>query len=209
METTLQVLEIINYCATIVLVIVAIIGLKQLKISKETRKITSKREAFKIAAEQCTYYMEKIIPEINDLDELIRKKEIDFFNKSKVKIENDKLSLIPHSDNKSLDKLIDKALTEVMTVTNMLEGFSLYFVSGVASEEVGFNTVGNTFVYSVKKYLPFYISMSQGSGYKHTMTLFMNWHKKLESEKLNKEKKKIEQKLKESKSISIKPIGTE
>ncbi|MFD2697809.1 hypothetical protein ACFSQ0_07375 [Mesonia sediminis] len=209
METTLQVLEIINYIATIILVIVAIIGLQQLKISKETRKITSKREAFKIAAEQCNFYLEKIIPEINKLNKVIEKKELDFFSKSQVNIDGEKISVVPYTENDSIERLIDKGIDEVMTVSNLLESFSLYFVSGVASEEVGFNTVGNTFVYSVKNYLPFYISMSNSGAYKHTLSLFVNWNNKIELEKLNKEKDKIEKKLKGSKTVTIKTIGTE
>ena len=58
--------------------------------------------------------------------------------------------------------------------------------------------------------MPFIVSMNdKTNGYKNTLKLFRTWNSRLESEKLIVEKGKIEAKLEKTKTISIKPIGTE
>jgi hypothetical protein len=208
METIKLILELSYYVSAIALVIIAAFGLKQISVAKETRKISSKREAFNIAANQCNQYLDKIIPEINKLDQVIKDNDLKYFTKSKADIENGEIKLTSYLDGDALNKAIDTGINEIMSVTNLLEGFSLYFVSGVASEQVAFNTVGRTFVHSVKSYLPYYVPFSQNGAYSHTLSLFLNWNNRIESEKLQKEKAKIESKLKGSKSTSIRPIGT-
>lgn len=209
MQTLKLILEICYYLSSIALVIIAAIGLKQISVAKETRQITSKREAFRIAAEQCNHYLEKIIPAINNLNQVITDKNLDYFTKSLVEIENGKISLTPYTENNTFRKSIESSVEEIMIATNLLEGFSLYFVSGVASEIVGFNTLGKTFVNSVRGFLPYYVPVSEDGSYKHTLELFVTWHTRIENEGLNREKEKIEKKILSTKTISINPIGTD
>lgn len=208
MNITLLFFEIAYYISNLILVIVAVIGLYQLKISKDTRKITSKRAAFQIAAEQCNFYIEKIIPMMNQLDDIIEQKKIDFFSKDNTIIDWNKIKFSPSFNRESTEKLLNHCIPEITSIANMLEIFSLYIISWVASDKIAFNTVGNTFIHSLKTYLPFYLVTSDGWNYKHTMTLFINWNNKIEKEKLVNKKKEIEKKLKGNKTIEINSIWT-
>lgn len=209
MENLEIIFNIINSVSVIILIIVAIIGLKQLTISKETRKIGATRDAFKLAAEQTVVFGEKIIPEINNLNDLIKENELDFFTKSTVKIEGDNISVNPYTENYSPEKMI-KIAPDLSKVLNSMEAFSLYFVSGVAAESITFETCGRSFVRTVKKLMPFVITMNnEKHSYKNILILFRTWSSRIESEKLIMEKEKIEEKLRMSKTIRIKPIGTE
>jgi hypothetical protein len=209
MENIKIILDIINSLSTIILVVVAIIGLKQLTISKETRKINAKRDSLKLAAEQTVVFGEKIIPEIDTLNNLINENKLDFFTKSIVKTEGDNISVNAYTQNYSVEKMT-KIVPNSGIVLNSLEAFSIYFVSGVAAESVTFETCGSSFVLTVNKLMPFIVSMNdKTNGYKNTLKLFRTWNSRLESEKLIVEKGKIEAKLEKTKTISIKPIGTE
>src|ERR1700735_4599151 len=66
-------LEMLYFASGIALALAAFIGLRQLRISKdniaaitETAKISARREAFRLAAEQCARYYSQIIPMFDD-----------------------------------------------------------------------------------------------------------------------------------------------
>ncbi len=213
MVTFRSIIEIIYYLSAPALVLVAFYGLKQIKIAayqlketRETRKIQSKRESFTIAAEQCKYYVEKIIPLLNNLDEIIEEKNLEFFTKSEIIIEPEIIKVKAFMENDALNKVIDECIEEVSTVLNYIEGFSVYFVSGVASDIVGFRTLGNIYVKSVKLLLPALAVRKE--GYINIKSLFMTWNSRIISETLNKDKATIEEKLKKQKTYTIDTIGT-
>ena len=68
---------------------------KQVLEAKETRIINSKRDAYKIAAEKCEYYMTTIIPLINNLDRAVKENNITFFEKSAVVIDAEGVKVKP------------------------------------------------------------------------------------------------------------------
>jgi hypothetical protein len=215
MEKLTSILEIIYFLSGPALVIAAIYGLKQLKLASEqnkqirqTRILNSTREAYTLAGDQCKYYLENIIPLINKLDQIIKDKNLDFFEKSEVKIKGEQISVKPYMADNSLDKVFEECLEELHTVVNYIEGFSVFFVSGVAADNVGFNTLGRTYTSTVKRLLPFIIPFGQDGTYKHTKSLFITWYSRIEKDNLLKEKAEVEKKLKKQKSITIDTIGT-
>lgn len=91
---------------------------------------------------------------------------------------------------------------------NSLEGYSVFYISGVAAEKVGYITTGQSFVLLVKELMPFIGPSFKKGHYKNLMLLFFMWHNRLEKEKLELEKKEIEDKLnKQGKGMDIEPIG--
>ena len=207
MEILTNILELIYFLSGPAILVVAIIGLKQITISKENRQISSTREAYKLAADQCRIYVSEIIPLMNNLDKKIKAENIDYFEKSKVIIKNNRISVEPYIADGSLKK-VDICLSELNDVWNHLETFSLFFASGIASEKVGFMSVGHTFVNNVKKILPFFIRVSNEGEYQPIYTLFGIWHSRIEKEKLIRQKSEIEKKLKGNSEIILDPIGT-
>ena len=179
---------------------------KQVNETKENRLISSKRESFKIAAEKCEHFMTTIIPLINNLDEAVVESKVSFFEKSETILTKDGINVIPRfKDKDEVSKVFDLPNLELF---NPLESFSLFFVSGVAEEKVGYLTVGHTFCSTVKKYAPLLVRLSDETYFNNTLKLFSIWSHRIEKERLEKEKTKIDKALNESKEITIEAIGT-
>src|SRR5690606_530898 len=183
METFKNILEIIYFLSGPALVIAALYGLKQIKLAseqiketRETRKVSAQREAYKIAAEQCKYYSETIIPLLNKLDKTIDDKKLEYFTKTEITIDSDKIGVKPYLNDGALDKVFSECLEELSTTINLIEGFSVYFVSGVAADIVGYKTLGRTYTRSVKKLLPIIIPFGQDKSFEHTRALFITWN---------------------------------
>jgi hypothetical protein len=209
------ILELIYFVSGPFLAFVAILGLRQIKEArnqvieaKSSRILSAKRDAFKIAADKCTYYMEIIIPLMNNLDASIKEKKVTFFEKSVVTLGTDNIKLKPHPlTEQEKETLYSLPLTELF---NPLESFALFFTSGVADEQVGYLTIGHTYCNYIKEYLPILVILSKDrSHYNNIMRLFFIWQGRKEKQRLESEKKKIEKELSGNKEIIVKPIGTE
>lgn len=201
------ILELIYLISAPVIAYFAFRALDQIKVAKNSSALSAKREAYKITAERCEYYQERIIPLFNSLYEKILEENVSFFKDSRVDISDENIIIDFAEDD------IKAVIDEILNVVNALESFSVFFVSGVGNEVIAYKTIGTTFVESVKSYLPFIIKYGQilGSGkrFNNTLKLFTIWNQRMESENLELEKKALENKLKTKKSISIKHLGEE
>jgi hypothetical protein len=214
MEKLRTFLELIYFISGPLLLYIAYKGLEQIKLgriqvneTKEARIMMAKRDAYKISAEKCEYYTSKIIPDIDNLDAEIKAKNIKFFDNSIVEISGDKITVKPNYTDDAEFNLVWEL--PVLKVFNSLESFSLYFISGVADEKIGFLTIGTTFCHSVKKYLPHLIDLTEDNDFSSIIQLFTLWNARIENNKLEKEKERIENELNKSKPKSINTIGTE
>lgn len=208
-------LEIIYYISGPLLAFFAFKALAQIKETRkqanearETRITNAKRSSYQLAAEKCDFYLNVIIPKINNLDAVIREQNITFFEKSQVEVSNTNIKVKPAFKDEGER---NKVLLEIpcLEVFNPIESFSLFFVSGIADEKIAYLTVGTTFLGSVKRYLPLYVILSNGKHFNNTFKLFMIWHNRREKEILEKEKHAIEQKLNKNISLEVKNIGAE
>ena len=209
MENILQGIETIYYLtAGPILVYLAYKGLGQIKVAKENSRINSKREAFKTAAEQCTIYADKIVPLAQNFKEELKANNNSFLESFKVTFTEKGFNIklekeIKQDDIDQLNK--SEHLTHLI---NSLEGYSVFYISGVAAEKVGYITTGQSFVRLVKELMPFIGPSFKEGHYKNLMLLFFMWHNRLEKEKLELKKKEIEDKLnKQGKGMDIEPIG--
>lgn len=206
MELTKNILEIIYYLtAGPFLVCIAIKGLKQIKVAKENSRANNKREAFKSAAVQCGVYADKIVP----LTQGLQNEKLTFFDKFDVSFTEKGFKIKPKGEitEKEIEKLNKSSyLTDL---TNALEGFSVYFISGVAAEKVRYITTGKGYCKVVKMLMPVIGLEFKKGHYKNIMLLFFEWNNRLEKEKLELEKREIEKKLNnKDEGLQINPIGT-
>ncbi|MGV0967280.1 hypothetical protein [Empedobacter falsenii] len=130
MEDIKNILEVIYFLTGPFLVIIALYGLKQIRLAsvqiretRESRRISSQREAYQIAAEQCKYYLETIIPLVNNLDKIIKEKNLEYFSKTEITINSDEINIKPYLDDGALDKVFDECLEELLNTINLIEGF--------------------------------------------------------------------------------------
>jgi hypothetical protein len=74
-----NVLEVLYFCSGIVFVFVAIRGLRQIKVSKQIAVTTAKREAYKLASEQCDMFASRVVPSIYNLHTALGEANVTLF----------------------------------------------------------------------------------------------------------------------------------
>lgn len=210
------ILEIIYFISGPALVVIAYLALSQIKVAKqqieaqrETTRISAKRDSLRVTSEQVAKYGSEIIPLQSALFKKIKSEEVNYFAKSKVTIADNKLSTTPCADKKEIEKL-GLITQEFVSTMNSMEGFSVYFTSGVADEEIAFRSISVTFCDSISKLLPLLIPMTDGENrFTSTMKLFMIWHTRLQKEDMEKQKANLEEKLKSQNIQTIRPFGSD
>lgn len=206
LEKLKEILEIVYLLSGPALVFLAYKALDQIKVTKELAQVSAKREAYKATADECKYYSEKIMPLINDLDSKVKNFDVQFLTKSKVKVENNSISVSPFYKYEHHEKAMDEIYLELSAVINALSDFSTYFMSGVADEKLAFKSMSYTYCDTVKKYAPVLVPLTTKED--STFQLFTIWNTRIEKEKALEEKKKLEEKIKKTIDITVNPIGT-
>lgn len=209
-DKTKEILEILNHItAGPVLAIVAFWGLKQIKVTKDAAELSSKRDAYKIAADQCNIFAEKIIPLSGKFQAEVTDGNIKFFDKFDVNIEPNSIKMILREEisKKDLEKIYSSQ--NLTFLLNYIEGFSMYFVSGVADEKVGYNACGRVYCSTVSKLIPILLPKFEDDLFQNTAKLFLLWYHRNERRKLTGQKEEIEKKLNKEQKIKIDLVGLE
>lgn len=195
---------------------IAFLALGQIRVAKEqmeeqkrSLKLTSKRDALKLTAEQVTLYCDKTIPLQNTLSAKLELHNVEILEKFEIEFGSNSIKVIPPEENFKFEEFTVFA-KEFIDVANSMESFSTYFVSGVADEKFAYLSLGSTFCNSMKKMAPILIPISKdGRHFSATLELYRIWGLRLENEDLEKQKLEINRKLKSKKQVSTKVIGTD
>jgi hypothetical protein len=204
-------LELLSFVSGPVLVVVAILALKQISIAKGDVQVRSRREAASLATTQCQRYYSEIIPLLNELDELINQKEIPEYRGEIADFCQDDILKNPTWAIKWLSKT-DDLLKLWIQVLNSLESFAIYFTTGVADEEIAFSTIGLSYCNTVKKLYAFIATgriKGKNKHFEHIVTLYKLWSSRLEKYNLEDQLDEMQSKIKSIKVKTIKPIGTD
>ena len=151
------VLEVLYFLSGVTIAVIALKGLRQVRAAAEQARLASeqlgfareiadtnsKREAAKLAAEQCKYFAEQCVPAYKVLQDKYREKKLSFFHaklrpgEPHFKVKND------HFENANCDSaLIEREYPQVefetLNVLNRLEFFSILFADEIADEEIGY-----------------------------------------------------------------------
>lgn len=207
MESFRCVLELVYFASGPVIVVLAIIGLKQLKTAKSIARKTAKRESLKLAADQCEYYHRHIIPLQNELFDAIASRGVTFFEKAEVTIRSDAVRVKYSPDDDFFDQIM-KVVSELTAALNAMEAFAVFFTSGVADESVAFSSLGRSFCNTTQKLLPKIVFYCQTGHFHNLYHLFLMWNSRLEAGELLREKENIEARLKSVDNKFITPVGT-
>jgi hypothetical protein len=204
----MEIIQFLYYLSSPILVILAGIGLYQLKISKDNAKISAKRESMLVAAEQCKYLLSVTMPLTDKFELALEKNGITFFEDAVVEVEEDGYRVKAQMKNGELEKL-DKLTSDSVAVYNSLESFATFFTSGVADEQLAFNSVGSAYCDVVKTYLPELLPFNEyGKHYNNIIELFSLWNRRLEAIETILEKQRVDEKMKKIDNKYIKPLGT-
>lgn len=190
------------------LLLIGYLALSQIKVSKENAKIAAKRESYRLAAEQLSFFSQIIIPRINIADNYIKENGILFFKNSTVQIESSNIKIVRYLPKGEKEKIINfVAETDITETFNLTESVAIYFTGGLASEELAFSSIGYSYVYMVKKFLPLILINEERVDYKNLIDLFILWSNRIENQNLIEQKKSLDKKIVDYKYKSISPIG--
>jgi hypothetical protein len=202
------IMETLFFIATIALAVFAFKALDQLRIAKEIARTSAKREAFKLAAEQCRYFAEQVVPSSNTVAAKCKQLNLASFASPKFEIVTGEIVSHDFSDD-ALSTDFAKCALELMAFLNTIEAFSIFFVEGIAEELVAYRETGVTFCKTMRLFMPaVYQFRKYGVRYESTVKLYEIWNARMTSEKLLAERKSIDTSLKGLRKDGIKPIGT-
>ncbi len=185
-----------------------VIGIYQLRQQRNLSKTQAQREAYRIAGERCDYYGREVIP----LDILLTKEmeasNCELLKKCKVDVSDEGISIKPEGITKDDAEKMNLHAEKLSKCINSVEGFAVFFVTGVADDNVGFLTCGRAFVGFFEKYLPVYaMSNSLEHHAKATQTLYSRWKGRIRQLELVAQQEEIKKKLNPKKAKPAKPFG--
>lgn len=212
-DSTKSIVENLYLLSGPLIFLIGIIGLVQLKLTKKAIIISSQRSSAQLAAEQVEMYNNNIIPMQDNL----------FIERSKEKVS--KISYKQGEFNrKSIYALLGedtakkysfesgrlKTAIPFLRVINAMEAFSIYFIKGVADEEIAFSSVGQTFCDTIKS-LHFDIAIvktDEDAAFQNTIELYKLWSSRIEKNNLFNKKEQLTNELNKIFDKKIPPIGT-
>ena len=221
-QTLRTILEIIYFISAPILVFLGVKGLRQIKIGSEQLRQTkvisnlqARRDAAKLAAQQCEIFSQIITNEFNTWMEYIESKNVPLFLKGAIE---EKVTTQAGSKTASFKlingKFIDyrqeicEAFPYGMPLANKLEAFAVYMVKGVADEAVTFAPCSDIFCKAVRSLLPLLLIEHDANGtFDNTLSLYLIWNERRNKLKILLEKNKLEEQLKQMTDIKVMPIG--
>ncbi len=196
-DVIINTLQGASHIATVGLLIVAAIGLKQLSISKKAANATAKRDSIKAANEQIRYFGETIIPLVNKMDTYIAKNNITLLDESSFEIKDDRIEVALRPNGAQGAKQFNMIGEHVLAIINNLEILSTVFVSGLADEKVAFKTIGKAYCSITEKCMPIIATITEHDKhyYQNSIELYRCWNDRIEKSSLQEQKKEIENEL--------------
>lgn len=203
-----QALEVLYYLSGIVIAIAAVRGLRQLTITRQVARENAKREAYKLAGDECRHFAHEVVPLQFALEKLIREKNIQSFTNRNFVVEKGEIKT--HNFDLGLfQKELPIFSESLATFLNELEAFAIFFASGVAAEEIGYRETSTAFCHAVERYMPAIFTMRLVNvRYESTVKLYEIWHGRQLAENISSQMKKLEDAAKQLPKETIKPIGT-
>lgn len=197
-------LEVFYFGAGILLPIIAAFALRQIQLAKDQLRVTkeiartsAKRESYRAAIEQCEALSKIVVPLDFKIDKFLEEHGVSYFEKAKFEPSEHGLRIdLAEIDDADLEKLNEIAplLTDLI---NSLEVFAIYFLSGIAYEEIGFHSQGKYFVEKAEMVAKLLAVCKPGADEcQHIWPLYKKWKDRIEHQRLVVEKKKIDAKLK-------------
>lgn len=223
-------LDYLSKLSSFGLFIVACIGLNQLKIAKKDIRVKSERESITLTGEICTKYGNEIIILFQEIYKTISKSKYkEKINEIMKKLGNElKENEICEGFFKKSDHWFElisiymdiDLIDDFNLLANQLEGISIYFIKGVANEEIAFAPMGESFC-NICNYIIPIIALSRCTAcgkcddsykkhsYENLIELYQIWLSKIRNEQLSSQMKKINHELNKYKSNNkVDVIGT-
>lgn len=210
-QTSRDILEILYYIASIGLFVGILVAAKQLKVMKSDINSKNKRASVGKSIEYLNWYATEFIPEFDVYQEKLEGKKINVYYKMKNRNFDFDEGFSLESPN-VMNSVAQKRENGAISLNNQLEFFSAAMMSGLADEELAFNPLAEAFCEFVEfNYDVYCYTRRSGKDtlFTHTISLYEMWKERLESLELQKEKRKIDEKMSKITDKRVKVLGTE
>lgn len=168
--------EIFYYLCTLGLLIVAIIGLRQIVLVRKIAKTNAKRDSLKVAAEQCKTYADKIVPLAGILDKKTENCKLKYaFSLS---VEKNKILVHKEQEITKQDYCdFFEFQADFANLFNAIESFCQYLTSGLADEKNAYLCLGDSFLSLTTPYIPILVEQAQnGHMWCNTLRIYVLWY---------------------------------
>ena len=210
------VLEVLYFGSGVVIAYAAIRALKQIRIGSEQLRMTrdiadlsAKREAIKLASEQCRYYAERTMALAVPLVEEYTRLRLTFLSgPSQFTIQNGEITGV-NFDLKLLDAEVPRIIVPLVHFLNALEAFAIPFAAGVADDDLGFQETAISFCQTAQVYMPALFQMRRNNNgrFESAIKLYDAWNKRLAARALGPVVKTLEELNRAAEQAKIKPLG--
>jgi hypothetical protein len=204
-------LELLYYIAGIAIAIAAYIGLKQISLTKRIAESNATRESVKLAADQCKYFAEVVVPALTRVVKEYQDKKLTFLSVTRnFKVHNLELVEATNFDVAAIGKELGQ-IPIAIEYLNFVEAFAIPFAAGVATDDIGFRETAVPFCVGVFYCLPIlmYLRITQQVNFPSIMTLFSRWLTRLAKEQMETWAKQLKENLKNMGGPNVPPeIGT-
>lgn len=198
------------------LLAVAVFGLRQiwvsaqqLRLAREIASDQAKRDACKLAAEQCRHYGKEIIEAENAVNALFQSGEMEAFKRVIVAELSSGRFELDDTKAKGWESEFSKQNRQIICLANSLEAFAIWFTCGAADERIAFRPISPTYCDTVKRLLPVMVALNRKHKYyEHALKLYVTWRDRRNSEELLLKREELDKQLRDNSPTEIKPIGT-
>ena len=209
-------LSLASSASTIVVAAAAVLALRQLKLAreqiettKELFKLQSRRASIEAAVVECKRFAETVIQDNVKIMQFCSDESITIFDDVKFSCDGESITVDPRGLNPEHIQKLKKISATINSFCNGIESHALYFLSGVADENLAYHTNARAYLELCETaYKIFALSGKDNEHIAPIQTLYVRWYKRLEAEQLEKEEMKIRTKLATYKNPTIRPIGT-
>jgi hypothetical protein len=165
-------------------------AVKELTLTQKLADSNSRREAVKLAAVQCKYLAEEVVPAYDTLGEKHNREGLTFM---RIVVGQPPAFLVRNGEivhaNYNMQTLATefaKVNREVVTYLNMAESFAIPFAAGVAADDIGFQETANSFCLGITSCMPaiFFIRQTQNVRYVSALKLYEIWSNRLAAQAL-------------------------
>lgn len=212
-DSSKTIIENAYYASGVIIAVAAIIGIYQIFIMKRGININSRRDAAKVSFQISEIYDSKFKQCIDLLVEAYKKIELEVIMKINIEQFSIQEYKVKYEEawRTKFETNYKKVAAKFEECANILEGYSVPILLGVADENISFNTEYECFILLSKICFPYIINkqIEDKQLFCYTSKLYNLWIKKSTKLKLQNEIEKLEEKLQNTKiKKDIEPIGT-
>lgn len=216
-DETKSILENLYFLSGPLVLIVAIFGLKQIKIAKDSLRINSKRQSAILAFDLSQKYMETIQTDYENLTDQMSELGIDYTKLEELNLPN--LKLIDkknknYSEFEKAKKYCEDLEFAYSQILNKLEAYSVPFNNKIADEEIAYNLDVLQYISLCNLCAAGIVSYREKDGegtliYKDIIELYDIWKNRNEEQIIESQVSSLIIKKNLLKIKKIKPLGTE